>query len=130
MPSYIDLTSTRSTVPDMTAVLAAIKTATGDATAVLLPTSPQLWRGKKATAWTVGQTTSAQSIIDTTPAVTPQQGFAATSRQKDILAMVALVVRAKGLVAWNAMTLQQKKDATFAEADVWATLRDFAETNL
>jgi hypothetical protein len=53
-----------------------------------------------------------------------------TSRQKDILAMCAVVVRAKGLAAWNAMTLQQKKDATFAEADVWRDMRVWAETNL
>lgn len=53
-----------------------------------------------------------------------------TSRQKDILAMCALVVRAKGLAAWNGMTVPQKVAATFAEADVWRDLRIWAETNL
>jgi len=55
--------------------------------------------------------------------------FAATSRQKDILAMVALVVRAKGAAAWNAMSPAQKVAATLAEADVWANIRDFIESN-
>lgn len=56
--------------------------------------------------------------------------FTATSRRKDILATCALIVRARGIAAWNGMTLQQKKDATLAEADVWVTIRDFIETNL
>lgn len=55
--------------------------------------------------------------------------FTLTSRQKDILAMVGLVVRAKGLAAWNAMTTPQKVTATLAEADVWVTIRAFIETN-
>jgi hypothetical protein len=56
--------------------------------------------------------------------------FSATSRQKDVLATCALIVRARGITAWNAMTVQQKKDATLAEADVWTNIRDFIETNL
>jgi hypothetical protein len=56
--------------------------------------------------------------------------FAATSRQKDILATIALVVRAKGLAAWNAMTTAQKVTATLAEADAWTTIRDFIEANV
>jgi hypothetical protein len=55
--------------------------------------------------------------------------FTLTSRQKDILAMVGLVVRAKGLAAWNAMTTPQKVTATLAEADAWATIRAFVEAN-
>jgi hypothetical protein len=51
----------------------------------------------------------------------------ATSRQKDVLATCALIVRARGIAAWNAMTTQQKVTATLAEADVWAGIRDFIE---
>lgn len=56
--------------------------------------------------------------------------FSATSRQKDVLATCALIVRAKNTAAWNAMTVAQKKSATLAEADVWMNIRDFAEDNL
>ena len=56
--------------------------------------------------------------------------FTATSRQKDVLATCALIVRARGIPAWNALTIDQKKTAALAEADVWATIRDFIETNL
>lgn len=53
----------------------------------------------------------------------------ATSRKKDILAMCALVVRARGIAAWNAMTTPQKVTAALNEADVWANIRDFIENN-
>lgn len=56
--------------------------------------------------------------------------FIATSRQKDVLATCALIVRARGIPAWNALTLPQKIAATIAEADVWETIREFAEANL
>lgn len=52
-----------------------------------------------------------------------------TSRQKDILATLALIVRARGIPAWNALTTPQKVAATLAEADVWITIRDFLEVN-
>jgi|KBSSwiStaDraftv2_1062776.scaffolds.fasta_scaffold11619_3 hypothetical protein len=55
--------------------------------------------------------------------------FTATSRRKDVLATCALIVRARGIAAWNAMTLQQKVTAAFAEADVWVNIRDFIESN-
>lgn len=59
-----------------------------------------------------------------------QAQFTATSRRKDVLATCALVVRARGIATWNGMTVQQKKDATLVEADVWSNIRDFIETNL
>lgn len=74
-------------------------------------------------AITPAQTAAVQATLRTAV-------FTATSRQKDILAMVALVVRAKGLAAWNAMTVPQKVSATLAEADAWTTIRDFIETNV
>ena len=45
------------------------------------------------------------------------------STQKDTLATLAVIVRAKNTAAWNAMTTQQKVDATLAEAAVWSTIR-------
>lgn len=54
----------------------------------------------------------------------------ATSRQKDILATCALIVRARNITGWNGMTLAQKKTATLAEADVWRDIRVFIEKNL
>lgn len=74
-------------------------------------------------AVTPAQITAAQTA-------TRQAQYTATSRQKDILATCALIVRARGIPAWNGMTVQQKKDATLAEADVWVNIRDFIETNL
>jgi hypothetical protein len=56
--------------------------------------------------------------------------FTATSRQKDILATCALIVRARGIAAWTAMSPQAKKDAVLAEADVWVNIRQFIEDNL
>jgi hypothetical protein len=53
-----------------------------------------------------------------------------TSRQKDILSMCALVVRARGIATWNAMTIPQRVTATLAEADVWKAIRIWAEDNL
>lgn len=48
---------------------------------------------------------------------------ALTSRQKDVLTTCALVVRSRNVAAWNAMTVNQKKTATLAEADVLRDLR-------
>ena len=56
--------------------------------------------------------------------------FTATSEDKDVLTFCALSVRSRGIAAWNAMTLPQKKEATLAEAAVWVNIRDFIESNL
>ena len=54
-----------------------------------------------------------------------------TSRQKDILTTCALIVRRRlGEPAWTALSLQGKKDAVFADADLWRDMRIWAETNL
>ena len=124
----VTLTSTRTTTPDWPALSAALR--------AIDPTLACVWQGggtyrlKKATAWTAPQITSAQTALDTAPATSPLLTFTATSRQKDVLATCALIVRARGIPAWTAMTIQQKKDAALAEADVWVTIRDFIETNL
>lgn len=48
---------------------------------------------------------------------------ALTSRQRDILATVAFIIRRSDVVAWNATTPAQKKAAVLAAADVWRDLR-------
>lgn len=50
-----------------------------------------------------------------------------SSHKKDLLATLAVIVRAKNTPAWNAMTTQQKVDATLAEASVWKSIREFID---
>lgn len=72
---YAVFTTNRTTMPDMVALTAAVRTATGDATAVLFRVPPGAageWRGKKATAWSVGDLAAAQTALDTTAALSPQ----------------------------------------------------------
>lgn len=75
----------------------------------------------------------AQSVIDTyvipTPAQMLDQQATLTSRQKDILAMVAFAIRQSNVTAWNAMTLAEKKTAVLAGADTWKSMRVFVENN-
>lgn len=80
---------------------------------------------------------AAQATIDAfdpeAPTVVDAEVSAAallSSRQKDILSTCAVIVRSRDLAAWTAMNLTQKKAATFAEADVWRAMREFAEKNL
>lgn len=72
MPSYIPLTTTRTTPPDPVALISAIRSATGDPTAVIVQTMQGEWRGKKATDWTPADTANAQNILDTVAPLTPQ----------------------------------------------------------
>jgi hypothetical protein len=125
---YQTFTSARATEPDPASLFAQLRAL--DATAGLQHQPGPLYVVKKATAWTAPHIAAAQNAIDTAPASSPQLAYTSTSRGKDILTTLAMIVRAKNLAAWNAMTVQQKKDATFAEADVWVTIRDFVEQNL
>ena len=125
---YQAFTSARTTEPDPTSLLAQLRAL--DPTAGVQHQPGPSYIIKKNTAWTAPQITAAQNAIDTAPASSPLLNFTATSRGKDILATVALIKRAQGIPAWNAMTVQQKKDAALAEADVWVTIRDFIETNM
>lgn len=50
-----------------------------------------------------------------------------SSRDKDILATLAVIVRGRNPVTWAAMTTQQKVDATLAEADAWKSIREFID---
>jgi hypothetical protein len=121
-------TSARTTEPDRETLLAQLRAL--DPTAGVQHERGAGYIIKKDTAWTAPQIAASQNVIDTAPATTAAMRYARTSREKDILTTLAMIVRAKNLAAWNAMTVQQKKDATFAEADVWVNIRDFVETNL
>lgn len=72
MSAYTDFTTARVTLPDLVALTAAVKTATSDATAVLVRLDAGLWRGKKATAWTPTDIAAVQAALETTAPVTPQ----------------------------------------------------------
>jgi hypothetical protein len=129
MASYQSFTTPRTTEADFVSLLAQLRALDATAGIQHQPGTPT-YVIKKATAWTAPQIAAAQTVIDTAPETTPQMRYQRTSREKDILTTLAMIVRAKNLAAWNAMTVQQKKDATFAEADVWVTIRDFVEQNL
>jgi hypothetical protein len=70
MAAYVTLTTPRLTDPDPVALAAAVKAL--DATAVLVAIPGGTWRGKKATAWTAGDLSAAQTALDTVAALTPQ----------------------------------------------------------
>lgn len=72
MPAYATFPTVRLTAPDPVALAAAVKTATGDPTAVVYAVTQTEWRGKKAAAWTAADIAAVQPLIDTTPVVTPQ----------------------------------------------------------
>lgn len=72
MPGYVQLTTARGTPPDPVVLLAAVKTATGDPTAVLLPMLNGTYHGKKAAPWSAADISAAQNLLDTTAALTPQ----------------------------------------------------------
>lgn len=98
------------------------------------PTNKATWSAELDPGATPAQqqtaaTTIANFDLPGFPARLRVAQFASTSRQKDVLATIALIVRAKGVPAWNALTTPQKVAATLAEADVWANIRDFIETN-
>lgn len=71
MPSYITLTTLRTTIPDQIALLVAVKAVT-DSSAVLTRMLNNEWRGKKATTWTLQQISDVQNVLDTIPALTSQ----------------------------------------------------------
>lgn len=72
---------------------------------------------------------TAQEIADAKDAAL-QTEATVSSREKDVLATVAFVVRASNVSAWNAMTVAQKKTATLAQADNWRDIRVWIEKNL
>jgi len=95
------------------------------------PANRATWRVDFTPAATPAQRTQAATILTTVvvdDAAQRQEQYAGSSRQKDVLATLAMIVRARGIPAWNALTTPQKVAATLAEADVWITIRDFLET--
>jgi hypothetical protein len=106
---YLDLTTTRTTRPDPDALTSAVRTATGDPTAVLAfdPNSVG-WRGKKASAWTPAQIAAAQSALDTVAAFDP-----------DVAAIDSKDLRALATALWEAipnplLTKAQVRDRAIA----------------
>lgn len=91
---------------------------------------PVDWRLESSCAAFYNPTGMTQADITAYDAADRAARCRAISRQKDILATLAVIVRAKNTAVWNAMTTQQKVDATLAEADVWQSIRVWAETNL
>jgi hypothetical protein len=67
-----DRTFTTTQRPDEVVLVPAVKSAVGDAAAVFVTQGDGIWRGQKATAWTPTQITDVQTLLDTTPAATPQ----------------------------------------------------------
>lgn len=96
------------------------------------PANKATWRVQPANLQAAAQATidafnpNAQATIDADDTAR----FGEWSRNKDVLTFCALVVRSRGIAAWNAMTIQQKKDATLAEADVARDIRAFVEQKL
>lgn len=100
-------------------------------------TNRETWSVQFLQAATEAQRLQAAQILSTfdpaDPAVVAARQLAdaqASSRQKDLLAILAWAVRARNVTTWNALTLAQKKAAVLAEADNWRDLRIFIEQNL
>jgi hypothetical protein len=70
MPFYQDLTTGRTTQPDALSLLAALRAL--DASAGVSQFALNVFRVKKATAWTAPQIAAAQNALDTASASTPQ----------------------------------------------------------
>lgn len=80
---------------------------------------------------------AAQALINAFDPNDPQllidergQRIAGLSREPDILATCALVVRSRNIAAWNALTTEQKIVAILDESDAWAQARDFVERTM
>ena len=78
------------------------------------------WNGRAAVAKTAGEIAS----YDAAKLASTSQ---VSSREKNTLATLTMIVRAKGVAAWNVLTIQQKVDAILAEADVWKAIREFID---
>ena len=93
----------------------------------LATSAPASWRLDPDYTSFYNPTGMAQGEIDAYEAAELASQAQTTSRQKDTLATLAVIVRAKNTIAWNAMTTAQKVTATLAEADVWKTIREFID---
>ena len=76
MAAYAQIVSTRTTFPDLTALVTQLRTALSDVTiGISIPTDPTIYRVKHSSdvAFTVGELTTIQTTIDNAPAITPQR---------------------------------------------------------
>lgn len=69
MSAYHTFSTARTTTPDRVAMVANLKAALADPSAVLALVGDE-WRGKKNTAWTAEQIATAQTVLDTAPEFT------------------------------------------------------------
>ena len=65
--------------------------------------------------------------IDTYDAIQLSTRCHATSRQKDILAMCGTIARYKNITGWNAMTLEERIQATLKAADIFKAIRELID---
>ncbi len=123
MADYITLTTTRTTRVDTVALLAAVKSATGDATAVLMALPDGTWRGKKANTWSAGDISAAQNALDTTAELTPQLAARQLVDNMSIydkaqnLAIIDTLNTLRGFHSLGAITPTQALNAIRAKAD-------------
>ena len=69
---------------------------------------------------------NAQSVLDADIASLAQQ----SSREKNRLADIALMIRHKDITVWNKMSEEQRIVAIQAQQTLWKDMRDFVEKNL
>ncbi len=72
MASYHTFATDRLTAPDMAAVLLSVRSALSDSSVVIGGYGPT-YTGKKATPWSSNDIASAQTVLDTAPALTAQR---------------------------------------------------------
>ena len=101
--------------------------ASGDYSVVVIPRYPdariEKWGGTAIAVKT-------QAEIDAYKASKLTAYCNAESRKKDILAMLAVIVRGKDPVAWNGMTQAQKIDAIRAAAGIYKNIREFIDDKI
>jgi hypothetical protein len=71
MAEYTVVTTTRTTPPDLVGLLASLRSAIAPEVGMVF-LDPQTVNLKKTTAWSAAEKATAQGLIDTAPALTPQ----------------------------------------------------------
>lgn len=90
-------------------------------------TNRATWKVRPASLQSAAQPFIDGFVIATGAALELSTIAQATSRQKDLLATLAVIVRVSNVTAWNGMTNQQRVDATLVEADRWKTFREWID---
>lgn len=128
---YWDFTTTRTTEPDRATLDQRLRNADSTAGINQHVVGTPFYKIKKNSDWSPAQIAAVQNVLETAPESSAQLTYQLTSRQKDRLATIALIVRSRNVTAWQTtMTAVQKRDAVLAEADVWVNIREFIETNM